>query len=270
MAENQVTRIALVVEYNGQGYSGWQSQHHAPSVQQCLEDALSRVANHPVNVTAAGRTDAGVHALAQVVHFDTAASRPDHAWLLGCNSNLSRDISVAWAGVPGPEFHARYSATARHYRYIICDRRARPALLDGRAAWYHYALDARIMHQAAQHLLGEHDFTSFRAAHCQSHTPFRNIHSLSVQRQGELVVVDVCANAFLHHMVRNIVGVLMAVGRGEQPSSWVGEVLAARARTSAGITAPAGGLYFLGPVYPEHYNIPSPVSGTTLLAPAWR
>ena len=266
MTDNTPDRIALVVEYNGQGYSGWQSQPHAPSVQQSLEDALSSVADHDVAVTAAGRTDAGVHALAQVVHFDTTASRPMSAWTLGCNSHLPADISVTWAGMPGMQFHARYSASARHYRYFICDRRARPALLDGRVAWYHYPLDVSVMHEAGQLLLGEHDFTSFRAAECQSNTPFREILDLSVQRQGELVIIDVCANAFLHHMVRNIAGVLMAIGRGDYPPQWAAEVLAARRRSAGGVTAPAAGLYFLGPVYDPQFGVPSP--GSTNACPA--
>ena len=266
MTDNTIDRIALVVEYNGQGYHGWQSQSHAPSVQQSLEGALSRVADHDVAVTAAGRTDAGVHALAQVVHFDTSADRAMSAWTLGCNSHLPADISVSWAGKPGVQFHARYSASARHYRYFICDRRTRPALLHGRVAWYHYPLDACRMHEAGQLLLGEHDFTSFRAAECQSNTPYREILSLSVQRQGELVIIDVCANAFLHHMVRNIAGVMMAIGRGDYPPQWAGEVLAARCRSAGGVTAPASGLYFLGPVYDPHFGVPSPGSPNACLA----
>jgi len=258
MNDPSSSRVALVVEYNGQGYHGWQSQPHAPSVQARLEQALSGVADHPVEVIAAGRTDAGVHALAQVVHFDTAANRPMHAWVLGCNSHLPADISVTWAGVPGADFHARYSAIQRHYRYLVCDRRARPALLHGRVAWFHYSLDACAMHESGQHLLGEHDFTSFRAAECQSKTPFRQIRSLCVQRHGDLVVIDVCANAFLHHMVRNIAGVLMAVGRGDHASEWVAEVLSARRRSAGGVTAPAAGLYFMGPVYDPAFAVPSP------------
>lgn len=265
MAESGLSRVALVVEYHGQRYSGWQSQQHAPSVQQTLEEALSRVADQPLRVTAAGRTDAGVHAAGQVVHFDTSASRPDHAWVLGCNSHLPPDISVVWAGPVAAGFHARYSALERHYRYLICDRRARPALLHGRVAWYHYPLDAGCMHEAGQRLLGEHDFSAFRAAECQSHTPVRELRSIRVSRHGELLILDVCANAFLHHMVRNIAGVLMAVGRGERPPHWVSEVLDSRQRTAGGVTAPAAGLYFLGPVYADEFRVPVPADGIGVL-----
>ena len=252
-------KVALVVEYNGQAYSGWQSQHHAPSVQAVLEKALSRIADHPVAVVAAGRTDAGVHAAGQTVHFETVAQRPPRAWTLGCNSHLPADISVRWAGEVPADFHARYSAQWRRYRYLICDRATRPALLAGRVAWYHYALDASRMQQAAGHLPGEHDFSSFRAAECQSRTAFRRLDEITVRRVGELVVVDVQANAFLHHMVRNLAGVLLAVGRGEREPEWAAEVLAARDRRVGGITAPADGLYFMGAFYGEHVAVPTPV-----------
>lgn len=249
-------RWALGVEYDGAAYSGWQAQHHAPSVQAELERALSGVANHPVNVIAAGRTDAGVHALNQVVHFDTPSLRPAHGWVLGCNSTLPETISVRWAQPVGDTFHARYSAAARSYRYVIFNQRSRSAVFAARSTWWSYALDAAAMHVAAQHLLGEQDFSSFRAAECQSRTPMRRIDAISVARNGSFVTVDVTANAFVHHMVRNIVGTLLLVGQGKQRADWVAEVLAARDRNTAGMTAPAAGLYLAHVSYPDEFEIP--------------
>lgn len=250
------TRWAIGVEYDGAPFSGWQAQHHAPSVQAEVERALSRVANHPVAVTAAGRTDAGVHALGQVVHFDTAALRPDFGWVLGCNTGLPGSISLRWARPVSGDFHARHSATARSYRYVIFNRRARSAVFAARSAWWSYALDADAMHAAAQHLLGEQDFSSFRAAECQSRTPMRRLDAVSVRRSGSFVIVDVTANAFVHHMVRNIVGTLFQVGQGKRPVDWVAEVLAARDRNAGGMTAPAAGLYLAHVSYPDEFEIP--------------
>jgi tRNA pseudouridine38-40 synthase len=252
-----MTRVALGIEYDGSAYSGWQLQSHARSIQGELERALAIVADHPLQLTAAGRTDAGVHALMQVAHFDTVAVRPELAWVLGGSAEASADVSVLWAREVPADFHARFSARARTYRYRILNRRVRPALERARACWIRRPLDADAMHEAAQCLLGEHDFTSFRAAECQSSTPVRRVTELTVRRDGDHVEVAIRANAFLHHMVRNIAGTLIAVGVGDRPTAWVGEVLAGRDRTRAGATAPPQGLYFAGVDYDPSFGLPS-------------
>ena len=216
-----------------------------------------RVADHPVAITAAGRTDAGVHALAQVAHFDSSASRPLQAWVLGCTALTPPDISVLWAQPVSDEFHARFSALSRTYVYRILNRPMRPALERLRVCWRRRPLDAERMHEAAQLLLGEQDFSSFRSSECQSRTPVRNLTGVEVARTGETVEILVRANAFLHHMVRNIAGSLLAVGCGDRPVAWIAEVLAARDRTLAGVTAPAAGLYFAGAEYPSGFGLPS-------------
>ena len=249
-------RIAIGIEYNGLAYSGWQHQGHAPTVQQAVERALSVVAAHPVKVIAAGRTDAGVHALGQVAHFDTLAARTPRAWLLGTNANLSRDVALTWVQPVSDEFHARFSAQRRRYRYVILNRLARSGVLDTRMAWVHQRLDVDRMAQAAQALLGTHDFSAYRASACQSKKPVKIVYELTVQRRADLIVLDIEADGFLHHMVRNIVGVLLAIGRGEQEISWAQEVLQARDRKSGGVTASPHGLYFVHAVYPEHFAIP--------------
>jgi tRNA pseudouridine38-40 synthase len=250
-------RIAMGVEYDGCRYAGWQTQRHAPSIQQAVEAAIAKVANHPVSVTCAGRTDAGVHALGQVIHFDTSSTRSEHGWRLGVTSNLPDDIAVTWAMTVADDFSARFSAMARSYRYAILSRPVRPGLLNGRVAWTWKSLDAAMMHQAAQCLVGEHDFTSFRAAQCQARHARREVTAIRLQRHGDFIYLDVTANAFLHHMVRNIAGALMAVGSGDQPVFWVEEALRARDRTLAGITAPAEGLYFVAAHYPERFGLPT-------------
>lgn len=256
-------RVALGVEYAGARYCGWQTQLNPArmSVQETLERALARVADHPVSVSCAGRTDAGVSASGQVVHFDCRHERPLVAWVKGVNSHLPDDISVRWSiGVPG-DFHARFSAFARRYRYFIYNAPVRSAVAAGRFTWHPYPLDAERMHEDAQHLIGELDFSSFRAAGCQSRTPMRNVHSISVQRAGDLVVIDVTANAFLHHMVRNIAGVLIAVGAGRQSPGWTREVLTARDRKVAAVTAPPDGLYLVDVSYPDAFGLPRPEPG---------
>ena len=225
-------------------------------MQHEVERALSTVADHQVKVVAAGRTDAGVHAYGQVIHFDSGAARAPHAWLFGGNTLLPRDVSLRWVQPVSDEFHARYKATARSYRYVMRAARARSALLDDRAAWLTGTLDAGAMHRAAQVLVGEHDFSGYRDSDCQSPTAMRNVHAISVRGLAEFVVLDVTANAFLHHMVRNIAGVLMAIGLGERPESWAAAVLEGRKRAKGGITAPACGLYFVGPEYPERFGLP--------------
>lgn len=249
-------RIALGIEYDGSHFSGWQRQAHAVGVQQVLEEALSKVADHSVEVVCAGRTDAGVHATAQVVHFDTEAERSPRAWVLGTTCNLPAEVCVNWAQPVSPEFHARFSATGRRYRYVILNRPVRPALLHERVCWEHWPLDAARMAEAAACLLGEHDFSSFRAQGCQARHPRREIYALDIQRHGEFIYLDIAANAFLHHMVRNVAGTLMAVGRGDRSVGWVAEVLAARDRTAGGATAPAAGLYLVDVRYPERFGLP--------------
>ena len=249
-------RIAVGIEYDGSRYRGWQRQARAPSVQAEVESALGFVAAAPVAVTCAGRTDAGVHALGQVAHFDAPVARSPRGWVLGANTRLPADIALLWAAEVDETFHARYSATARSYAYLIHERLARPALHRRRVCWVHEPLDAPAMHAAAQLLLGEQDFSAFRAAECQSRTPVRRLERIAVTRHGSCIAIEVTANAFLHHMVRNIAGTLLAVGRGERPVGWVGEVLASRDRRAGGVTAPAGGLYLASVAYPESCKLP--------------
>jgi len=249
-------RIALGLEYDGAPYCGWQYQDHSPSVQAHLEKALAKVANHFVRVTCAGRTDTGVHATEQVIHFDSGAVRETHAWVLGANANLPDSIRVLWAKPVSDEFHARFGAMRRRYRYVILNRPIRSALLAHRAVWEYRPLDERRMAEAAQLLLGEHDFSSYRALACQAKSPLRTLHALDVTRQGELVILDLEANAFLHHMVRNIAGVLMTIGAGEQAPRWAEEILHLRDRTLGGVTAPPTGLYLTGIDYPEQFDLP--------------
>lgn len=249
-------RIAAGVEYDGSLFAGWQTQPHAPSVQDAVEAALSKVANHPVKVVCAGRTDAGVHALGQVVHFDTAVERRQRSWVLGANSNLPPSVNINWTRAVSSDFHARFGATARSYRYVILNRWVRSAIHATRATWIHEPLDADVMHRAAQHLRGENDFSSYRALACQAKSPVRTIEQISVTRSDEWITLEITANAFLHHMVRNIAGVLISIGKGEQPEVWSREVLERRDRALGGVTAAPHGLYFIGPRYPAEFAIP--------------
>jgi len=250
------TRLAMGVEYDGGAYSGWQLQHHADTVQARLEAALARVAAEPVRVHCAGRTDAGVHATGQVVHFDTYAQRSPRSWVLGTNSNLPDDIAVRWAQPVVADFHARFSATGRHYRYLILCRPTRSALWRGRAVWTHKRLDLGRMRAAGALLVGRHDFTSFRALACQAKSPVRTLRYLHLDRRGELLSLAVGADGFLHHMVRNIAGVLMAIGSGEAEVAWTAELLALRDRALGGVTAPPHGLYLSAVDYPERFSLP--------------
>ena len=249
-------RLAVGIEYDGTRYAGWQNQPGLLTLQDAVQKALSEVADHPVTVTAAGRTDAGVHACGQVAHFDTQADRPVRGWVLGANSHLPPDIAINWAMEVERSFHARHTAQGRSYRYCMLRRATRPAILRDRVCWIRSPLDVDAMHAGAQALVGEHDFTSFRAAECQSTTAMRHVDSISVNGDGPLVVIEITANAYLHHMVRNIAGALLMVGAGERPSSWMAEALAARDRTRAGITAPAAGLYLWQVRYPKSLQIP--------------
>ncbi len=255
--------MACGIAYNGSHYHGWQSQPHldVATIQETLEAALSQVASGPLRVHCAGRTDTGVHATGQVVHFDPPVQRSPKAWVLGTNANLPHDVRVLWALPVAADFHARFSARSRRYRYIVSNSSVRPAHLGGQISWYRYPLDSELMQREAQHLLGEQDFSAFRAAACQSTTPFRNIRSLSVERRGELVVIDICANAFLHHMVRNIAGSLLAVGSGRQPEGWLAGLLAGRDRTLAADTAAPDGLYLIDVSYPPAFDLPEMTAG---------
>ena len=251
-----VRRIAAVVEYDGAGFSGWQRQDGVPSVQQAVEAALSQVADEPVRVTVAGRTDAGVHAAAQVIHFDAHARRSDYAWLRGANSNLPDNVALLWAAEVAADFHARFAATGREYHYVILNRPVRPTHLARRVTHEYRALDVARMQVAASYLTGTHDFSSFRAMQCQAKSPVRELRELAVRRHGEFVVIKAAANAFLHHMVRNLAGVLMDIGAGEHEPVWARAVLEARDRTVGGITARPDGLYLTAVDYPERFGIP--------------
>ena len=247
-----MARIALIVAYNGRNYHGWQYQGQTtPTIQRELTAALCKVADSDLILHAAGRTDSGVHATKQVVHFDTLVSRPDKAWVFGANTHLPRDISVEWASEVSDHFDARRSAFARRYIYIIHNAKVRSALMQDYLSHEHRLLDADAMHQAAQALVGENDFSSFRAAHCQSVSPMRNLMHINVNRKGDLVIIDVRANAFLHHMVRNIVGTLLKIGRGEKDVNWMNSVLQSKDRKKAGPTAEPQGLYFIKAFYKE-------------------
>lgn len=261
------SRIACRVEYAGNAYSGWQIQPHEGviTVQGELERALAIVAGRAVRVHCAGRTDTGVHGFCQIIHFEAPTARGSKAWVLGSNANLPADIRVHWAEPVPEEFHARFSAQSRRYRYLVANTLIRPALMHNQVAWHRRPLDEEVMHQAAQCLLGEQDFSAFRAASCQSSTAMRNIQNLTVSRHGDLVVIDIQANAFLHHMVRNIAGSLLAVGDGRRPASWLQEVLVGRDRTLAADTAPACGLYFVDVDYPQQYDLPATPFGPPLL-----
>lgn len=266
LPEGKTLKLALGIEYDGSRYYGWQRQNEVRSVQEKLEKALSKVADHPVVVFCAGRTDAGVHGTGQVVHFETTSPRADAAWTLGVNANLPDDIAVRWVKAVPDEFHARFSATARRYRYVIYNHRLRPAILGNGITHYYHPLDAEKMQRAGQALIGENDFTSFRAVQCQSRTPWRNVMHLNVTRQGPYVVVDIKANAFVHHMVRNIVGSLMEIGTGNQPEEWMATLLAAKDRKLAAATAKAEGLYLVAVDYPSHFALPQPALGPLFLA----
>lgn len=252
-----VTRIALGVEYKGTEFHGFQTQMSGvKTVQQALEKALSRVADENITLVCAGRTDAGVHATQQVIHFDTASIRPEKAWVLGTKPHLPDSVIVRWAKIVSPQFHARFSALNRTYRYLLSDAPTASSLLAHQVTWSSRKLNIDLMREGAKYLIGEQDFTSFRATQCQAKSPVRTIHHLHLIRRGDLIILEVQANAFLHHMVRNIVGVLMTVGTGDKPAEWVAEVLAARDRSKGAVTSKPYGLYLVNVDYPEEFNIP--------------
>lgn len=258
-------RIALGIEYDGAGFHGWQSQSHGNTVQDVLERALAEVAGHDLRLTCAGRTDAGVHALGQVAHFDSAAARPDNAWVRGTNAHLPEAVAVRWAQSVAEEFHARFAARSRSYRYVLYNHGVRPALNHGHVGWCHRPLDAVRMQQAAQWLVGEQDFSAFRAAECQARSPRKTLYRADVARHGDMLVFDFRASAFLQHMVRNIVGALVYVGMGKQPPEWIAELLASRDRTRAAPTISPAGLYFAGVEYEPAWCLPDTALG---VAPA--
>ncbi|MDT8409866.1 MAG: tRNA pseudouridine(38-40) synthase TruA [Wenzhouxiangellaceae bacterium] len=257
MQQTPRTRIALGVEYDGSRFYGFQRQRQQPTVQQSLETALARVADHAITIHCAGRTDTGVHALCQVVHFETSVRRSERSWVLGCNAHLPAGVSVLWAREMDDDFHARFSARGRSYRYRILNRWVRPGLLEGKVSWERRTLDAERMNAGARLLIGEHDFSSFRAPACQASHAVREMRQLEVARFGDEVRIDLTANAFLYHMVRNIAGTLIEVGCGRREPEWVGEVLLERDRAAAGVTATADGLYFMGVQYPDYPDLPT-------------
>jgi tRNA pseudouridine38-40 synthase len=260
-------RIAAVVEYDGSAYAGWQAQAHSVSIQATVQDAIGFVAGHPVAVVCAGRTDAGVHALGQVIHFDTVAARTPRAWVLGSNTKLPPDIALQWAGEVGGGFHARHAAIRRTYRYCILNRSERSALHRSRAAWIHRSIDLEAMRRAAQVLRGEHDFSAFRSKECQSKTAVRRVEAIDLHRDGAFVWLEIRANAYLHHMVRNIVGTLLELQAEADPERAMAALLRAGDRHAAGATAPACGLYLWRVDYHQEHGIPGPTDGL-LLRPA--
>jgi len=249
-------RIAVGIEYDGTGFHGWQEQAHSRSIQQAVQEALTRVADSEVVLTCAGRTDAGVHARAQVAHFDSAAIREPRSWVLGANCELPPQINLRWAQSVPEQFHARFGALRRSYRYFILNRPVRSGLAAQRAWCVYPPLDAVAMQTAADFLVGEHDFSGFRASECQARTPVRRVESLRVVRSGEWLQIAVTANAFLQHMVRNIAGLLVTVGRGDAPPTRAQEQLASRERRLGAATAPAHGLYFWHVEYPREFGLP--------------
>jgi tRNA pseudouridine38-40 synthase len=250
------TRIALGIEYDGSRFLGWQTQPGGGTVQDALETALSGIADAPIGVTCAGRTDRGVHARAQVAHFDTEAERPDSAWVRGVNAMLPEAMAVTWSRRVPSDFHARYAARSRTYRYVILNRPVRPALAARYAGWHHAPLEVEPMREAASHLLGEHDFSAFRAAECQAKSPVRTLHAIDIERSGERIEFTLRANAWLQHMVRNIVGTLVYVGKGKHPPQWTRKLLESRDRARAAPTFGPEGLYLEAVEYEAHWNIP--------------
>jgi tRNA pseudouridine38-40 synthase len=253
-----MVRVAVGIEYDGSGFAGWQSQPQGNTVQDAVERALAKIAGVPVRVTCAGRTDAGVHALAQVAHFDVDVRRPATAWVRGVNTYLPPAVAVRWSRQVAADFHARFAARSRSYRYVLLNRPVRPALMNGRVGWFHHPLDVDRMRAAAACLLGEHDFTSFRAMECQAKSPVKVMQHVAIERDGDEIVFEFRASAFLHHMVRNLVGSLVFVGKGVRPAEWLADLLAARNRSLAAPTFDPAGLYFAGVEYDPMWELPEP------------
>jgi tRNA pseudouridine38-40 synthase len=249
-------RIALGLEYDGSAFAGWQTQPQGNTVQDALERALAEIAGAPVRVACAGRTDAGVHATAQVVHFDAPAARPENAWVRGVNAHLPDSVAVRWARQVADDFHARFSARSRSYRYVLYNHAVRPALLAGRVGWFHLPLDLEAMRAGAALLLGEQDFSAFRAAECQARSPVKTLHEAALRREGDCIVFDFRASAFLHHMVRNMVGALVYVGKGAHAPEWIAELIARRDRSLAAPTFSPHGLYLSGVEYEARWQLP--------------
>ena len=261
-------RYVLCVEYSGAAYRGWQIQKEegVPSIQDEVQKALSKIANTPITVVCAGRTDARVNATYQIIHFDSPIERADRAWVMGTTSYLPEDIAIQWAKPVSLDFHARFSAVERRYRYLIYCNPVKPGIMPRGVTWTYKEMDVERMAQAARHLIGEHDFTSYRAVGCQAHSPVRTVKQFEVYRSGHLIVLDVCANAFLHHMIRNFAGVLMSVGCGDADPIWAKEVLEAKDRRKGGVTAPPFGLYFVDAKYPDEFELPKSQIGPFFLS----
>ncbi|MFK5914875.1 MAG: tRNA pseudouridine(38-40) synthase TruA [Woeseiaceae bacterium] len=253
-------RIALGIEYDGRAFCGWQFQDHSPSVQEVVEKALSKVANHFIRVVCAGRTDTGVHATEQIIHFDTEVSRESYQWVKGVNANLPDSVTILWAQEISDEFHARFKAFRRAYRYVIFSRNTRPSYLNGLVSWDYRSFDEGRMQEAANYLIGEHDFSSYRAIGCQAKSPVRTLHQFDISRHGNFIFLDIEANAFLHHMVRNMAGVLMTIGAGEEEPIWAKEVLELQDRKLGGITAAPYGLYLVRVDYPDEFILPKVIN----------
>jgi tRNA pseudouridine38-40 synthase len=256
-------RLALGLSYRGDGFAGWQVQPGQPTVQGALEEALARFATQAVAVTCAGRTDAGVHAVQQVVHLDTSLDREDFSWVRGTNRHLPPTVAVQWCRRVGDDFHARFAAQGRRYRYVLLESPVRPSVEQGLVGWTFRPLDAGAMHEAARHLLGEHDFSAFRSADCQARSPVKTMRAITLERRGAYWRFDFDASAFLHHMVRNLMGCLVAVGSGRRPPDWLAEVLASRDRDRAAPTFAPDGLYFLGPYYDPVHGLPHHAAAST-------
>lgn len=251
-------RIAIGIEYDGSRFHGWQFQPGLDTVQGALEAAVGAIAGEPVSVIAAGRTDAGVHALEQVAHFDTAALRPLQAWVRGVNSHLPSAVAVRWAAPVADDFHARFSAVSRRYRYVLFNHPVRPALNAAKVGWFHRLLNVAHMNAAAAHLIGTHDYSSFRSSECQAKSPVKTLHEVSVQRLGDFITFDLCGTGFLHHMVRNIVGSLLWVGYGKETADWFAQLIELRDRTHAAPTFGPEGLYFVNAGYDDKWQLPAP------------
>ena len=261
-----MSRIVLSIEYDGGSFEGWQSQPHGKTVQDTLQAAVAQIAGHEVSLSCAGRTDTGVHATVQIAHFDTLTDRPLSAWSRGVNAHLPESICVRWAREVDDSFHARFSAYARRYRYVLLNRPVRPAILAGKVGWQHAPLHLTTMQDAARRLLGEHDFSAFRAAQCQAKSPVRVMSTAQVTRMGDLILFDFEANGFLHHMIRNLVGALIFIGKGDASASWMSELLLMKDRQLAPPTFSPAGLYLCGISYPDHWHLPG--EGRIIATPA--